>query len=133
MAAEWYYQSSTGNDLGPFTPASLKGLAVGGHIGPATMVRKGKGGRWIQACKVKGLFDGERARATSTTPAPLSPLTTPVFGPSNPENEPQMDFPPAPYLPLKPKQGLSRALVIKAGVGGTLVVSLVAVVLLFSL
>ena len=136
MAAEWYYKTATNEEVGPFAPDDLKRLASEGRISSSTMVRKGMDGRWVPAKKVKGLVNGEPAKSTTTTTAaPLVRSTPPVLVSMEPEDVPEVYSPPVPGLPSKsrdvmhaeysvvpPKKGLSPALLVGAGIGGTLLV-----------
>lgn len=62
MPVEWYYQTTEGDVVGPFSSSKLKHLADNHILHAATLVRKGADGRWVHANQVKGLF----SPATST-------------------------------------------------------------------
>ncbi len=56
MSVPWFFKEH-GEDVGPFSAASLRKLARQGRILPMTWVRKGVDGKWIPAAKVKGLIE----------------------------------------------------------------------------
>lgn len=89
----WYYQE-LGREFGPVSMAELRRLAGQGDVGPETFVRRVREGRWVSACKVRGLLpeteqplwhelDGsvgavpEKTPATPTKPAPADPAPHP--------------------------------------------------------
>ncbi len=91
--------------------------------------------QWVAASKVKGLVDGETARPTAIASAPVIRSTPPILVSREPEDEPEVYSPPVPRLPSKsrdavdaafgvlpPKKGLSSALLVGAGICGTLLV-----------
>src|SRR5579872_1112785 len=54
--AEFFYRSGP-NEFGPLTATELKKLAGAGRLAAVDEVRKGRGGKWIRAADVVGLFD----------------------------------------------------------------------------
>jgi hypothetical protein len=80
MAREWYCQL-VGAECGPFEPAQLRAMARGGKIAPEDLVRRGTG-PWVEARKVRGLFDV--ASVTPVTPVTQVPAATtePASAPS---------------------------------------------------
>ena len=54
--AEFFYRSGP-NEFGPLTASELKNLAGAGRLAAVDEVRKGRGGKWIRAADVVGLFD----------------------------------------------------------------------------
>lgn len=56
MAAEWFYRTPEGAEVGPVSAADLKRLAERNKLHPDTPIRKGGDGRWSAAAKVKGLL-----------------------------------------------------------------------------
>jgi hypothetical protein len=55
MATEWYCRLM-GSELGPFTSQQLIEMARSHQIMPDDSVKKGAGGDWVDANRVKGLF-----------------------------------------------------------------------------
>lgn len=55
MAADWYCRIA-GAELGPLSSQHLKALAADGRLRAGDEVCQGKGGKWVQAGRVKGLF-----------------------------------------------------------------------------
>ena len=56
MQAEWYCRVM-GSELGPFTSSQLLEMARMHRLSPEDFVRRGLGGAWTAAYRVKGLFD----------------------------------------------------------------------------
>ncbi len=56
MAVEWFCQLM-GSELGPFTPSQLVEMARKHQITPEDMIKRGRGGEWVPAYRVKGLFE----------------------------------------------------------------------------
>ena len=82
MAAEWYYKE-LGQDFGPISTAQLQLYARTGEIGPDTFVRNGSNGKWVAACRVKGLFDVSAKPNARTVPATRPTPKTPASTTSN--------------------------------------------------
>ncbi len=55
MAADWYCRIA-GAELGPLSSQHLKALAADGRLRAEDEVCQGKGGKWVQASRVKGLL-----------------------------------------------------------------------------
>ena len=70
MATEWYCQLM-GTELGPFTSKQLLEMARSHRVMPDDSVKKGIGGMWVAAHRVKGLFDD--ATASTIIMASLPP------------------------------------------------------------
>lgn len=62
---DWYYQDNYG-EVGPVSVAELKRAASRGEINENSLVRKGKNGKWVPACKVKGLHFHEVEASTDS-------------------------------------------------------------------
>jgi hypothetical protein len=81
MASDWYIQHG-GKQYGPMSAANLKKLAAERKITPATQVRAGAEGAWVQAAQVKGLFTASTETAPKPAPtnsgAPKIPKATPT-------------------------------------------------------
>jgi hypothetical protein len=58
---DWYYKE-LGLEIGPIPAERFLELALEQKIGPETPVRKGLTGRWVPACKIRGLFVGSKTR-----------------------------------------------------------------------
>lgn len=56
MPVEWYCRLM-GTDMGPFTSSQLIEMARSHQLTPQDFVKKGAGGNWVDAHRVKGLFD----------------------------------------------------------------------------
>lgn len=67
-APQWYIQHQ-GKTHGPFTSAKLKELVDTAKVTPATLIRKGESGQWIEAGKIQGLMQP----AATTNPAAARP------------------------------------------------------------
>ena len=65
MPSEWYCQID-GTEYGPLTSGQLRKLALDGRLSCKALVRKGSSGGWLQADRLKGLFD---PAVTETAPA----------------------------------------------------------------
>jgi hypothetical protein len=61
MPRLWYYREM-GQEIGPLSPLRVLELVGEGLIGPETLVRKGRDGKWVPACKIQGLFIGSQSR-----------------------------------------------------------------------
>lgn len=73
IVRKWYYRE-LGQEQGPFSPAEFLEMARRKRIGPETLVRKGALGRWVAACKIRGLFFGAGDRPARLAPPPTSAL-----------------------------------------------------------
>jgi uncharacterized RDD family membrane protein YckC len=68
-APQWYIQHQ-GKTHGPFTSAKLKELVDTAKVSPATLIRKGESGQWIEAGKIQGLMQpGATPSAAAARPA----------------------------------------------------------------
>ncbi|MCO6045063.1 DUF4339 domain-containing protein [Aeoliella sp. ICT_H6.2] len=56
MASQWYCRLM-GSEMGPYSSRQLLEMARSHQITPDDAVRKGPDGRWVQASRVKGLFE----------------------------------------------------------------------------
>src|SRR5690606_29014300 len=56
MASQWFCRLM-GTELGPFTSKQLLEMARQHQITPEDAVRKGPDGTWVEAHRVKGLFE----------------------------------------------------------------------------
>jgi RsiW-degrading membrane proteinase PrsW (M82 family) len=66
MSQQWFL-SKAGQEEGPLTSAALREWAVGGQLGPSDLVRRSDKSDWVEARKIKGLFDPKPA----SEPPPL--------------------------------------------------------------
>ncbi len=145
MTAEWYYKNPTSKEVGPFTAADLKRLASEGRISPSMMVRKGTEGQWVPASKVKGLVNGEAAKPTAITPAPVVRSPPPVLvSREREEDVPEVYSTPVPRLFSKrkgeddaefsdpPPKGMSPGIMIGVAIGSLLVIGLIVLVVSLS-
>lgn len=83
-ASHWYYQSM-GTAIGPLTGSELKRHAGEGRLTHDTLIRKGDGGKWVQADKVQGLFDDVRRASQHIPPTPpqqVVPVEAPPVQPT---------------------------------------------------
>ena len=65
MSVEWYCRLM-GTEMGPYTSKQLIEMARSHQLTPQDFVKKGADGRWVDAHRVKGLFD-EDASSTMIT------------------------------------------------------------------
>ena len=74
VSQKWYVKHN-GKTFGPITSTKLKQLVGAAKIKPATEVRLGDDGQWIQASRVKGLLEQTKPQqqAKSTDPKPSLP------------------------------------------------------------
>lgn len=56
MASQWYCRLM-GTEMGPFTSKELLEMAQTHKVTPEDWVKKGADGKWVEAHRVKGLFD----------------------------------------------------------------------------
>ena len=56
MSVEWYCRLM-GAEMGPFTSSQLIQMARSHQLTPQDFVKKGSDGKWVDAHRVKGLFD----------------------------------------------------------------------------
>lgn len=56
MASQWYCRLM-GTEMGPFSSRQLLDMARSHQLTPNDAVRKGPKGRWVEASRVKGLFE----------------------------------------------------------------------------
>ena len=127
MAVAWFYKSESDGAFGPVSASELKKLALGGHVVPSTMVLKGDDGLWVLASKVKGLFDQD---PKDLPPFPSAAVATIVTSqsthPSSPNVSARADASAVELgvesTTVLSKQGLSPAMLIAVGSGGTLII-----------
>ena len=62
MAVEWYCRLM-GTEMGPFTSSQLIQMARSHQLTPQDVVKKGAEGKWVDAHRVKGLFDVDASSA----------------------------------------------------------------------
>ena len=62
-----------GQLLGPLDSADLRRMAKSGEITPGDKIRDGEDGKWVEAGKVKGLFDTIAPRANVAAEPPTVP------------------------------------------------------------
>ena len=70
MATEWFCQIDH-DEYGPLSSAALRELVAAGRLSASDRVRKGRGGNWVTASRVSGLFDGTHSLAKSP-PRPVA-------------------------------------------------------------
>jgi len=70
MAVEWYCRLM-GTEMGPYTSSQLIQMARSHQLTPQDVVKKGADGNWVDANRVKGLFD--EAASSSIIMARLPP------------------------------------------------------------
>ena len=84
MRVEWYCRIM-GTEMGPYSSQQLLEMAKLHRLSPEDLVQKGRGGEWVAAFRVKGLFTpeqlGDRA-APAPQPAKPSPPPPPVAEPN---------------------------------------------------
>ncbi len=86
MAREFYCEVM-GQVFGPLEPADLRRMAKAGEIAPRDKIRRGENGQWVEAAKVKGLFD-ERSSAPPDNVAAEPPILPPPPPPRRPPAPP---------------------------------------------
>ena len=82
MPSEWYCQID-GTEYGPLTSGQLRKMALDGRLSRKALVRKGPTGGWLQADRLKGLFDpavSETAPASQQAPQDTEPVRKPRVG-----------------------------------------------------
>ena len=79
--AQWHY-TSRGAQAGPVETAELKRMAQSGQIQPNDMVWKDGMPEWVQASRVKGLFD-PAAAPEAVAMAPVGETAIPAFAPAH--------------------------------------------------
>jgi len=57
MASQWFYRRGT-DQFGPISAGEIRSLSKAGKIVPNTPIRKSDDANWINAKRIKGLFDG---------------------------------------------------------------------------
>ena len=70
MAVEWFCRLM-GTEMGPYTSAQLIEMVKSHQLTPEDLVKRGADGQWIDAHRVKGLFDD--AASSSIIRAQLPP------------------------------------------------------------
>jgi hypothetical protein len=71
--AQEFYCAVRGQLLGPLEPADLRRMAKSSEIAPTDKVRQGENGKWVEAGKVKGLFEqGASTAEPKLTHAPAA-------------------------------------------------------------
>jgi hypothetical protein len=69
MATQWYCRLM-GTEMGPFTSQQLLEMARSHRITPNDAVKKGADGKWVDAHRVKGLFEDLSASTIITASLP---------------------------------------------------------------
>ena len=67
-----------GQVLGPLDSADLRRMAKAGEITSTDKIRQGENGKWVEAAKVKGLFDGASALQSRDAAPAREPPTRPA-------------------------------------------------------
>jgi len=102
MAAEWFIYVN-GQQHGPYTAQQLMQGAARGKISPATKIRKGSNGQWVDAGQVAGLF--QQGTATqAATPPPVSPPAVDKLLPPATTHQTTPPPPPPAYAPAQQDQ-----------------------------
>jgi uncharacterized RDD family membrane protein YckC len=92
-APQWYIQHQ-GKTHGPFTSAKLKELVDTAKVSPATLIRKGESGQWIEAGKIQGLMQ-PGATPSAAAARPAGTVAKPAGAPAKPA-------PAKPAAPINP-------------------------------
>jgi uncharacterized RDD family membrane protein YckC len=106
-APQWYIQHQ-GKTHGPFTSAKLKELVDTAKVSPATLIRKGESGQWIEAGKIQGLMQpGATPSAAAAKPAgavakPAGAVAKPAGAVAKPAGAPAKPAPAKPAAPINP-------------------------------
>jgi uncharacterized RDD family membrane protein YckC len=106
-APQWYIQHQ-GKTHGPFTSAKLKELVDTAKVSPATLIRKGESGQWIEAGKIQGLMQpGATPSAAAAKPAgtvakPAGTVAKPAGAVAKPAGAPAKPAPAKPAAPINP-------------------------------
>lgn len=78
MDADWFCQMG-GRDYGPLNLEQIRRMVARGQVTPESLVRQGKGGSWVPATQVSGLFVTPVARVVgSAANVPAVPLAPPA-------------------------------------------------------
>jgi hypothetical protein len=76
--ASWFCKIN-GTESGPFSSGDLRQMALAGKLSRADSVRKGAGGPWVTASRIKGLaFPSQSASSPGIVPADVRTASTPV-------------------------------------------------------
>ena len=106
-APQWYIQHQ-GKTHGPFTSAKLKELVDTAKVSPATLIRKGESGQWIEAGKIQGLMQpgatpsAAAARPAGTVAKPAGAVAKPAGAVAKPAGAPAKPAPAKPAAPINP-------------------------------
>ncbi|MDY0168349.1 MAG: DUF4339 domain-containing protein [Thermoguttaceae bacterium] len=118
MAADWYCRIA-GAELGPLSSQQLRALATDGRLRADDEVCQGKGGKWVQANRVKGLLTSSSSEVLVARPLdeesepgaakPAKSRSKPVAGGAVPKAKT------APQPPEAPRTAVPVAKVAVAG------------------
>lgn len=97
MAREFFCEVM-GQTFGPLEPADLRRMAKSSELTPTDKVRQGEDGKWVEAGKVKGLFE-QRASVAEPKPAPAPSVPVAAKPASVPVRSPQRPPKPVPITP----------------------------------
>ena len=99
-APQWYIQHQ-GKTHGPFTSAKLKELVDTAKVSPATLIRKGESGQWIEAGKIQGLMQ-PGATPSAAAAKPAGAVAKPAGAVAKPAGAPAKPAPAKPAAPINP-------------------------------
>jgi uncharacterized RDD family membrane protein YckC len=99
-APQWYIQHQ-GKTHGPFTSAKLKELVDTAKVSPATLIRKGESGQWIEAGKIQGLMQ-PGATPSAAAAKPAGTVAKPAGAVAKPAGAPAKPAPAKPAAPINP-------------------------------
>jgi uncharacterized RDD family membrane protein YckC len=99
-APQWYIQHQ-GKTHGPFTSAKLKELVDTAKVSPATLIRKGESGQWIEAGKIQGLMQ-PGATPSAAAARPAGTVAKPAGAVAKPAGAPAKPAPAKPAAPINP-------------------------------
>jgi Zn-dependent protease with chaperone function len=105
MTAEWYLMSN-GVVKGPVTAKQLRDFAQAGRIDRSDQVRRNDG-PWVDASRVKGLFDGGGVAIATAEEVAVLPIDEPLRA-EPPRAEPASSFPKVRSRVTSIKQCISR-------------------------
>jgi hypothetical protein len=107
-AGDWYLQV-LGEEFGPVSFGSLRHGVRKGRVGPDTLVRLGKDGRWVLAERVSGLFAG-----VGSGPATLPPPVADTEPANEAERRPKRPR----RRPSRPRWPIGDLFLLAAGLAG---------------
>lgn len=119
MAADWYCRIA-GAELGPLSSQQLRALATDGRLRADDEVCQGKGGKWVQASRVKGLLASSSSEVLVARP--LDEESGPVAGnPAKTRSKPVAGgaVPKAKTAPKPPEAPRTAVPVAKVAVAGS--------------